>query len=250
MVRATTMSAMLTMLATSADVLFDKGCAVALLFILIYGVALLQSRLRMALLQSRLIKAAGRWTQHSASAMQLNNSKNISRTCTSAAELFYLRHTRSCAATACGNKGGGTSHSIPLQMSGADFIGRLLQSICQQVCLTIILHWGRVLLALARLLQSIREMVELSMAPLAMIPYTPLELAACAHVTTACMHWDLFTYFCESNHCWINARTDPSAQEIATAALVLVILSLSAIDWHVPRWLPRPQFLCSALTAV
>ena len=126
MVRATTMSAMLTMLATSADVLFDKGCAVALLFILIYGVALLQSRLRMALLQSRLIKAAGRWTQHSASAIQLNNSKNISRTCTSAAELFYLRHTRSCAATACGNKGGGTSHSIPLQMSGADFIGRLL----------------------------------------------------------------------------------------------------------------------------
>ena len=127
------MSAMLTMLATSADVLFDKGCAVALLFILVYGVALLQSRLRVALLQSRLIKAAGRWTQHSASAMQLNNSKNISRTCTSAAELFYLRHTRSCAATACGNKGGGTSHSFPLQMSGDDFIARLLQSICQQV---------------------------------------------------------------------------------------------------------------------
>ena len=45
------MSAMYTMLATSADGLFDKGCAVALLFILIYGVALLQSRLRVALLQ-------------------------------------------------------------------------------------------------------------------------------------------------------------------------------------------------------
>ena len=115
----TTMSAMLTMLATSAVFLFDGGCAVALLFILVCGVALLQSRL---------IKAAGHWTQHGASAIQLNNSRNMSRTCTSAAELFYLRHTRSCAATACGNKGGGTSHSIPLQMSGADFIARLLQS--------------------------------------------------------------------------------------------------------------------------
>ena len=146
----TTMSAMLTMLATSAVFLFDGGCAVALLFILVCGVALLQSRL---------IKAAGHWTQHGASAIQLNNSRNISRTCTSAAELFYLRHTRSCAATACGNKGGGTSHSTPLQMSGADFIARLLQSVCQQVCLTIIMHWGRALLALfrpsARLLQSI-----------------------------------------------------------------------------------------------
>ena len=150
----TTMSAMLTMLATSAVFLFDGGCAVAVLFILVCGVALLQSRL---------IKAAGHWTQHGASAIQLNNSRNMSRTCTSAAELFYLRHTRSCAATACGNKGGGTSHSTPLQMSGADFIARLLQRVCQQVCLTIIMHWGRALLALfrpsARLLQSIAQMV-------------------------------------------------------------------------------------------
>ena len=135
----TTMSAMLTMLATSAVFLFDGGCAVAVLFILVCGVALLQSRL---------IKAAGHWTQYGDSAIQPNNSRNMSRTCTSAAELFYLRHTRSCAATACGNKGGGTSHSTPLQMSGADFIARLLQSVCQQVCLTIIMHWGRALLAL------------------------------------------------------------------------------------------------------
>ena len=88
------------------------------------------------------------------------------------------------------------------------------------------------------------------MASLAMIPYTPLELAACAHATKACIHWDLFTYFCESNHCWISAVTEPSAQEIATTALALVILSLSAIDWHVPRWLPRHQLLCQILTAM
>ena len=138
------------MLSTSAVFLFNGGCAMALLFILVCGVALLQSRL---------IKAAGHWTQHGASAIQLNNSRNMSRTCTSAAELFYLRHTRSCAATAGGNKGSTTSHSTPLQMAGADFIARLLQSVCQQVCLTIIMHSDRALLALfpssARLLQNI-----------------------------------------------------------------------------------------------
>ena len=41
----TTMSAMLTMLAISAVFLFDGGCAVAVLFILVCGVALLQSML-------------------------------------------------------------------------------------------------------------------------------------------------------------------------------------------------------------
>merc|ERR1712155_71621 len=94
---------------------------------------------------------------------------------------------------------GGTSHSTPLQMSGADFIARLLQRVCQQVCLTIIMHWGRALLALfrpsARLLQSIAQMV-LYYAKIAMkliimssalqrdmlLLCTPLELAACFHL--------------------------------------------------------------------
>mgnify|MGYP003318200324 CR=1 FL=1 len=186
-----TMSAMLTMLATSAVFLFDGGCAVALLFILGCGVALLQSRL---------IEAAGHWTQHGASAIQLNNSRNMSRTCTSAAELFYLRHTRSCAATACGNKGGGTSHSISLQMSGADFIARLLQSILRPCYLTVILP-------LVSLVQIIAQMVpyyaEIAMKLIIMssallrdmlILCTPLELAACFHLVEAHMHRDWYTY--------------------------------------------------------
>ena len=210
---------------TSAFLLFFLVCAVALL-------------------QSRLIKAARHWTQHGVSAIQPHSSGSLSRTRTSAAELYYLRYMRSCAATAFGNKGGGTSHSIPLQMSGADFIARLLHSICQQVRLSIIKHSVRLLLMpflpLARLLQSIRQRVELSMA----------SLARCAHVTNACMQMDFFTYAYESNHCWVSAVTEPSAQEIATTALALVILSLSAIDWHVPRWLPRHQLLCQILTAM
>ena len=88
------------------------------------------------------------------------------------------------------------------------------------------------------------------MAFLAMISYTSLELAACAHVTNVCMHWNLFTYFCESKHCLISALIEPTAQDIAITALALVILSLSAIAWHVPRWLPRHQLLCQILTAM
>ena len=240
---------------TMVDTLQAESIAITSAFLLLFFFFVCGA----ALLQSRLIKAAGHWTQHGASAIQLNNSRNMSRTCTSAAELFYLRHTRSCAATACGNKGGGTSHSTPLQMSGANFIARLLQSVCQQVCLTITMRWGRVLLALfrpsARLLQSIRQMVELSMASCAirlctLTWLTPLELAACAHVVNAAMHWDLFTCSRESIHHQINAATEPSAQEIATITLALLILSLSGADWHVPRWLQHHQLLCQLLTAM
>ena len=119
------MSATLIILAIYVVSLFDGGCAMALLFILVCA---------MALLQSRLIKVAGHWTQHSSFVTQVNNLRNMSRTLTSAAELFYLHHTRSCAATACGNKGSGTSHSTPLQISGADFIARLPQ------CIIIVRH--------------------------------------------------------------------------------------------------------------
>ena len=168
----TTMSAMLMTLATSAVFLFAGGCAVALVFILVCGVALLQSRL---------IKAAGHWTQHGASAIQLNNSRNMSRTCASAAELFYLQHTRSCAATACGNKGGGTSHSTPLQISGASFISRLLQSIGQ-----IVLHYTNIAMSLI--------MMSSAMLQDMLTGCTPLELAACLHLAEAYKHRHFPTY--------------------------------------------------------
>ena len=44
--------------------------------------------------------------------------------------------------------------------------------------------------------------------------------------------------------------TIASAPETATAALALLVLTLSDTDWHVPRWLPRHQLLCKMLTAM
>ena len=69
---------------------------------------------------------------------------------TSAAELYYLFHSRSCAAAATGNKGGQPGSSNTLQICGADFIARLLQSIWRYCYL-------KVSIPLARLLQSIRQ---------------------------------------------------------------------------------------------
>ena len=64
------------------------------------------------------------------------------------------------------------------------------------------------------------------------------------------MHRDLYTYQCESDHCRVSAVSAPSAQEIATIALALLILSLSIIDWHVPRGVRSQQLLCRILTAM
>ena len=108
-----------TMVAT----LQAEGIAITSAFLLLFLIC------AVALLQSRLIKAAGHWQQYRASVIQPRNHTLLSRTNTTAAELYYLRHMRSCAAEAMGNKGGNPIPSTALQRSGASFIGRLLQSI-------------------------------------------------------------------------------------------------------------------------
>ena len=131
---------------TMVDTLQAESIAITSAFLLLFFVC------GVALLQSRLIKAAGHWQQHRASMIQPRNHTLLSRTNTTAAELFYLRHLRSCAAAATGNKGGNPSPSTALQISGASVIGRLLQSIWRQCYVTVCLR-------LDRLLQSTGQMV-------------------------------------------------------------------------------------------
>ena len=108
---------------TMVDTLQAESIAITSAFLLLFFAC------GVALLQSRLIKAAGHWQQHRASMIQPRNHTLLSRTNTTAAELYYLRHMRSCAAAAMGNKGGNPSPSTALQISGASFIGTPLQSI-------------------------------------------------------------------------------------------------------------------------
>ena len=241
---------MLQIQSKMVDTLQAESVAITCAFLLLLFVC------GVALLQSRLIKAAGRCQQHRASMIQLRNHTVLSRTNTTAAELHYLRHMRSCAAAATGNKGRDSSPSTTLQISGASIIGRLLQSILRRCFLTLFL-------SLSRLLQSIAEMVvyyaNIGMKLLIMssalrrdmlILCTPLELAACFHLVEAFMHRDLYTYHCKSDPCWVSAVSAPSAQKIASTALALLILSLSIIDWHVPRCFRSHQLLCRILTAI
>ena len=172
------MASMLQSETTIVATLQAEGIVVISVFLLFFLVCVV------ALLQSRQLKPAGHWQQHKASMIQPRNHTLLSRTNTTAAELYHLRHMRSCAAAAMGNKGGSPSQSTALQISGESLIGRSLQGIWRHCYLTMFLP-------LDRLIQSISQMVryrakiamKLIMASLAMLQdmltwCTPLELAA------------------------------------------------------------------------
>ena len=98
-----------------------------------------------AMLQSKLSRTAGPWPQHAPCPLRPRNRTLFTRTHITAAELYYLRHLRSCAAAADGNKASGTSHCVSLQMSACHDKARLLHSIGQQVGLALVLHSVRLL---------------------------------------------------------------------------------------------------------
>ena len=113
----------------------------------------------------------------------------------------------------------------------------MIQSIAQMV-----LHYAKIAMKLIIMFPALlRNMLILC---------TPLELAACFHLVEAYMHRNVYTYHCESDHCRVSAVSAPSAQNIATMALALLILGLSIIDWHVPRCFRSHQLLCRILTAM
>ena len=79
---------------------------------------------------------------------------------------------------------------------------------------------------------------------------TPLELAACFHLASACTHQTVHTDRCEPNHCWVRPSTRPSAQEMSAVAIALTILLLAIMDWHVPRVTTWQPITCRVLTAM
>ena len=171
--------------------------------------------IRMAIrLQSLLTRAAGNWQQHSAWMVRLRSRSFMSRTRTSTAELYYLRHMRSCAAVAMGSQGSSSSTSAALQTSGAHFISSLLQGTWRHCFFTVVLLVDALLQCVSQLLRYYakialkRILVFFAMLRDMPIWCTPLELAACLHLASAC----------------IDAMSVRSAQEMATIALVLVVI--------------------------
>ncbi len=234
------------------------------------GILLLFLFCVVAVLQIRLTRSAGHWVQHRASMIETGNSRPH-RTSTSAAELYYLRHNRACAAAAVGNKGGHPGSSCALQISGAGLIAVFLQSICEKALCYFTLAMKLVSLLLARMLQSICEkascyftlamkLVSLLLAMLqgtleiaqevALTWFTPLELAACLHLARTPIHQDHCFLQCEQNGCWVSASPRPSIQDMSTTAIALFTLLLALMEWHVPRKIPWQQLTCRILTAI
>ena len=174
---------------------------------------------RMAIrLQSLLTRAAGNWQQHSAWMVRLRSRSFMSRTRTSTAELYYLRHMRSCAAAAMGNHGSNSGASTALQTSGVQFMCSLLQSTGRHCFFTVFLLVDCLLQSVGQWLwycaQIVVKLLPLFLAMLRdMLTWcTPLEFAACLHLAKASMH-----------HV-IDAMSAHSVQEMATIALVFDVI--------------------------
>ena len=84
----------------------------------------------MAMLQGKLTTAAGAWQQYEAAMTDLRTPQPTSVCTTSTIELYYLRHCRSCAAAASGNKSRNHGQSNPLMISSAFVLGVMLHRMC------------------------------------------------------------------------------------------------------------------------
>ena len=153
------------------------------------------------------------------------------RCSTSAAELFYLRHLRSCAATAYGSNGTGhPGYSRAVGKSWLAFLGleaafnALLQSmLVLRLCVQIVTRRVLWLLycmfecatsAVVYLLQNVLALLQ-SMLELG---YSPLELAACFHIINAS----------ERATCFF--MVGGATSELATLLLSVLCLMLAMMD--------------------
>ena len=156
-------------------------------------------------LYSLLTRAAGHWAQYRVSMIESKSAKPMSTT--SVTELYYLRHNWSCAATAMGNKGGNSSPGSSLQISGADFIGRLVLTVflsvarLAQTISQMALYYGKIAMKLIILVLAMLRVMFNIVEEVAVTCLTPLELEACLHLCYAYMHRDRCMYYCESNYC-------------------------------------------------
>ena len=213
-----------------------------------------------AVLQSRLTRAAGHWAQHRRSMIEPVRPKLMPTT--SAAELYYLRHDRSCASAATGSNGGHLGPSSTLQISGISFIARFLQSLWRCCYITFLAPVARMLQSIyQKLLYHITLAMKLVILLFAMLQSTleiaqklvstwpsPLELAACFHLASVPTHQvGNCICLCDQGGCWVRASTRPSIQDISTTALALCTLFLAFMDWHVPRTTQWQLLTCRIL---
>ena len=185
-----------------------------------------------------------RWQQYRAPMAAI---ERLPRTHTTVAELFYLHHLRSCAATAHGsNSTGHAGHGQLLGQSWLAFLGleaawkALLQSmqvlrLCDYLlkgCLTTM--WDNIRRCAGSTAAYLWRGIVVLLQRIRYLKISPLELAACFHM--------------------IDASTQVSypgdGPEPATSLLALLCLTLAMASWHVPRFIACHMLLCRSLSAL
>ena len=170
---------------------------------------------------------------------------------TVAAELFYLRHLRSCAMTAYGsNRTGHPGHGRTVGKSWLAFLGletafnallhrMLVLRLCVQTASRSVLWllyciFECATFAMIYLLQNGFALLQIILE----LEYTPLELAACVNIINAS----------ERATCFFTVGGGTS--ELASSLLSLLCLMLAMMDWRVPRFVSSHMLLCRSLSAL
>ena len=170
---------------------------------------------------------------------------------TVAAELFYLRHLRSCAMTAYGsNSTGHTCHGRAVGESWLAFLGlenpfnallqRILvlrlcaQAVSRSVLWLLYYIFKYTTFAMIYLLQNGLALLHIILE----LEYSPLELAACGNIINA------------SVRTTCSFTIGGGTSELATILLSLLCLILAMADWHVPQFVMCRMLICRSLSAL
>ena len=177
---------------------------------------------------------------------------------TSAAGLNYLRHVRSCAAAAVGNKRRHSCQHAVRGLSGLTLLQSMLSEILD-VLLGNLCSWAiylraawqpllRIWVAIQRklwimtyaLLQSMQYLFHLSLKLISML--SPLVLASCVYIVDGIM----------SSQGTLRGLELPSCVYVVdhwSLGIAALSLVLPCVDWHVPCFVKHHDWICRVLSA-
>ena len=150
---------------------------------------------------------------------------------TSAAELFYLRHVRSCAASAFGHHCTSSAVRSGTCRSGVAVIVEFLTAMSMVFCRNVLMLLEMVMsmfMAALRKTYSALDVVARFFTAVLQSMLSPLEIGACIVVAGA-------------------NRTECRCDQLVLAVIVLL---LASCNWHVPQNMPHHHKVCRLLSAM
>ena len=152
------------------------------------------------------------------------------RTQVTAAELFYLRHLRTCAASSSGSRSTCSAAAPCLCTSGFLVVLDCIMLLVKVVLQDMLQALEFVMSMFVKLLRSTPQILEHLMSMFtAVLQSMPSPLEICAFIAVVDVS--------EGKNCF-------------QIALAVTNLLLAVCDWHVPQVIPHHNFLCRFLSAI